>query len=362
MRISILLCACLATMNVAMASRAANEAPPTRRIPAEDLRRLPVDNLAQATSLGAGIVVGGGAIHFCGPGPIAIAGVDAAARRAWGRIGGDTLPEARAAIERARLESDGRPESALWTLVDSFERLDVEGYLGALAEDFAFDSDDPAFSAALPAGMDKAGERSFVSHLFRGGGRGEGGAPLPVAVRVEETLGPMRVIVRDDDGARAGARIEHVRVRLTFADGTSAELAETGNEMELVLGESGWRVRRWHETHGAGETLFAGEPDAGSARLTPALAAAAPPLRLAIAASGEPAANRLRFDLVLPGTGGALELFDLMGRRVTRRDLAGMLPGSHTLSIEAGDIPAGVYWARVRLGGEAVSARVVWIR
>lgn len=283
---------------------------------------------------------------------------DDAARPAFAHIGGDTLPDAAAAIARAHRESNGRPESAVWTLIDAFERMDIDGYLAALAEGYHFDSDDPSFRAAVPQGFDTAGERAFLTHLFRGGGHAPDGSDLPVAVRVEETLGPMRVSIERGNGARATAHIEHLRVQLTFADGSTTELGDTDNELELVLGESGWRVRRWHEktTHG--------EPDAGLAHAAKGERPASTvdiPARLAMSARGEPATGLMRFDVALPSAGGTLELFDVMGRRLKERDLATFAPGRHVVTFDAIAIPAGVYWARVRQGGEAASARVVWI-
>ena len=59
----------------------------------------------------------------------------------------------------------------------------------------------------------------------------------------------------------------------------------------------------------------------------------------------------------------SLEVFDMLGRRVRRRDLAALGPGVHSLSLdETATLAAGVYFVTLREGGERRSTRAVLVR
>jgi hypothetical protein len=57
-----------------------------------------------------------------------------------------------------------------------------------------------------------------------------------------------------------------------------------------------------------------------------------------------------------------LELMDIAGRRVLRRDLAALDPGQHRISFEAGGLQPGVYIVRLEAEGRAFTARTMIIR
>ena len=57
-----------------------------------------------------------------------------------------------------------------------------------------------------------------------------------------------------------------------------------------------------------------------------------------------------------------LELVDLLGRVVMRRDLGGQGPGQHEVALDRARMPAGVYWLRLVQANRVASARVVLIR
>jgi hypothetical protein len=59
------------------------------------------------------------------------------------------------------------------------------------------------------------------------------------------------------------------------------------------------------------------------------------------------------------GSRARLEVFDLAGRRVLARDLGGLSPGPHSLSLESGMLRPGVYLLRLEQGGRAAVARAV---
>jgi hypothetical protein len=81
-------------------------------------------------------------------------------------------------------------------------------------------------------------------------------------------------------------------------------------------------------------------------------------------ASPNPASDVLTIAFSLPAAGeGALELFDLRGRRLALRDLAGMAPGPHRVALaDARHLAAGVYWVRLTHGGRQLTAKAAVVR
>jgi hypothetical protein len=70
----------------------------------------------------------------------------------------------------------------------------------------------------------------------------------------------------------------------------------------------------------------------------------------------------LQFSVTLTSPATArLELLDVTGRVVAGRDLAGLAPGSHQVSLDSAAHP-GVYWARLSQGGKMVSTKVALVR
>jgi hypothetical protein len=77
-----------------------------------------------------------------------------------------------------------------------------------------------------------------------------------------------------------------------------------------------------------------------------------------------PVVGRLTVAFSLPDAGsGSLELFDVAGRRVLSRDLAGLAPGRHVLALDREvRLPAGVYMLRLTQMGNSVLKRVVLLQ
>jgi hypothetical protein len=129
-----------------------------------------------------------------------------------------------------------------------------------------------------------------------------------------------------------------------------------------------WYVRRWLEDLSAVKQDLAereggcGEPAApvpgprsGGGR------APAPPTTLAVHALTNPACSRLEIRCDLPGTEPArVDVYDVSGRRVNRRDV--MVAAAGTMTIEAGigaRLEPGVYWVRVGQGQRTPVTRMV---
>jgi hypothetical protein len=62
------------------------------------------------------------------------------------------------------------------------------------------------------------------------------------------------------------------------------------------------------------------------------------------------------------GASARLELVDLLGRVVQRRDLGAQGPGRHEVVLDRSLTPPGVYWLRLFEADRVASARVVLIR
>jgi exo beta-1,2-glucooligosaccharide sophorohydrolase (non-reducing end) len=94
----------------------------------------------------------------------------------------------------------------------------------------------------------------------------------------------------------------------------------------------------------------------------------AAPVALRLAAAPNPSAGAMTFALDLPAAGTAeLEVFDLSGRRVSRMRDEGLGVGRHALAwdgrgADGQPVAPGVYLARVRSGGYAVTTRFVRMR
>ena len=57
-----------------------------------------------------------------------------------------------------------------------------------------------------------------------------------------------------------------------------------------------------------------------------------------------------------------LEVIDVAGRRVMRRDVSSLGPGRHTTEVGSSMRAPGLYFLRLTQGGETVRARVVKMR
>ncbi len=266
--------------------------------------------------------------------------------------------------------TDG-PIAAVWGLLEAFaDRSDV-GYTAWMSDDFRFDSDDPDFRASSPAGMDRAAESQFAAHLFRGGKRAPDGSLLPTATQVRLSVGPVGASVAGLPDGQVRVLLPHLEVALTMADGSRMELGETESVMLVVRTPAGWRVRRWQERHPPMAALdslakrlaraAASSDSLARSRPVPAQTVSAE-VPLLVMPRADLARQALVFDVALPAAGGTLEVFDVMGRKVMHHDLSDLGAGRHAFALDAHELGAGIYWARVRQGGNAATAKLVWAR
>jgi hypothetical protein len=146
-----------------------------------------------------------------------------------------------------------------------------------------------------------------------------------------------------------------------------------GDVAHLVPGQPAdstrWYVRRWLEdVSGVLESLAkndgaCGEPQAPVAAPRAGGAVPVASLALAIRPLMNPACARLEVACDLPERGPArIDVYDVGGRRMNRRDLTAAAPGRMTIEAGAGvKLPPGPYWVRISQGQYAPATRMVLV-
>ena len=103
-------------------------------------------------------------------------------------------------------------------------------------------------------------------------------------------------------------------------------------------------------------------PDVSTVSLLAVDAPSAPGLELE-GVQPNPAREWSRVWFTLPGSGPAsLELMDVAGRRVLRRDVGALGPGRHSVTLAVAALRPGLYFVRLRRDGRVLARRVAVIR
>ena len=121
---------------------------------------------------------------------------------------------------------------------------------------------------------------------------------------------------------------------------------------------------------GTDVNVFVGSPGSGFFRTlleTGVPVAVEPRTSLGLSVAGfrpNPARERVAVAFTLPtGASAALEVYDLAGRRLVRREVGGMGPGSHVLPLGPDFRPApGIYVVHLVQGDRRAAARAVVVR
>ena len=263
----------------------------------------------------------------------------------------------------------------------------VADYLALLAPDHRFESNDPGFARAFPAGADREVQRQTLMRVF-GEGVANRGRPHVISVwlsrghtghesrRKGMQAHDERVIARQvraefvmsDGGVCASGpavfEFELAPVRTNHAPpaGAAAARAIGGPRPKMR-----WLVRRTIErTIDGGAALLGAAagpaaPDSSAAVVTPDSVAA--PLRLALRALAPGARDEAPLELTLTSREPArLEWFDVQGRRCASQAIADPTPGVRRLAGPQDKLASGVYWARVWQGRADATTRVVVLR
>ena len=170
-------------------------------------------------------------------------------------------------------------------------------------------------------------------------------------------------------GSDADIYAQHVLGNATLADGWSADglpaCAATGDQLApaVATDAAGNAFMAWSDARSGIPNVYATKIAAGQ---TPAAVPPSTPARLALAgASPNPTFGpglTVRFTLATAER-ATLEVLDVGGRRVARREIGPLGPGSHVLELqESAVLPAGVYIVRLVQSGQVVTARASLIR
>jgi hypothetical protein len=101
----------------------------------------------------------------------------------------------------------------------------------------------------------------------------------------------------------------------------------------------------------------------GSEEYVEAEKAAARPDEVALSAYPNPVSGQGTIEYVLPEAGSVrLTMYDLLGRRVRTVVSGRKEAGRHRITFDAGRLSSGVYFGRLRAGGETKTQKIVVVR
>lgn len=283
------------------------------------------------------------------------------------------------------------PTAAIHSLARAYGDRSIQEFAALLSADYRFHSNTSGVAGmgVFVDGFTREHELTSASELFGVAPR-EGAAGRPAATRITATLdslseGP------DPEHPDSTSHFRVVAARrfqlgISLASGDTIVTGPGLHVFHLVRGDaairvegqpadsSRWYFRRWLEDV-AGVTLALAEKQGGCGDAVPnpgvsarseggapvSPASAGAPVNLAIHPLGNPACPTLKLTCDLPGTEpGLLEVFDVTGRMMNRRNLPSLAPG--TVRVEAGvgaRIMPGVYWVRLSQGARRPTTKMI---
>ena len=254
------------------------------------------------------------------------------------------------------------PGRMMRCLKEAFEARSVADFSALLAANFHFHTMDARMDSML-GDVDRRREIGIMRNLFEGG---TDTTARPRADSISVNVGPYEV--QDDPEHPDSTRhyqviaVRSLEMVIEVKDKTY-KVTQARHEYRVVRGDAAllvpgqpaderhWYFWDWLERPGFLVDDLEGGPDA--------LPPGAP--RLALRRLPTPLTGALDVTFTLPMTAPAsLDLFDVMGRRMVRRDVGGMGPGEHQVRLaERGQLAPGVYWLRLALGKRVRSAKLI---
>ena len=275
------------------------------------------------------------------------------------------------------------PEAALERYAEAFRARSPDGIAAVLTSDYRFHTVGDSLSLYWQ-GSDRATEMHVVRNLLLGIVRnGDTVVPPPDSVGIyfdglAEGIDPEHP---DSTQHYRSITVNRAEFGIRLANGDHLLNAPTTHVFQVVRGDAAvlepgqsssselWYVRRWLEdVSGVRKALnqrqgACGDEPAPATGAGSAEAAASPrtPAMLSVRPLTYPACAKLEVTCDLPGPEPArVEVYDVSGRLVNRRDVPVAAPG--TVTVEAGHgarLLPGVYWVRLGQAARRPSTRMV---
>ena len=294
------------------------------------------------------------------------------------------------AVPAAAPGTDG-PITAVQSLARAYSGKSIGDYAALLTADyrFHFNSNRAIDARVFVDGFTREQELKSASGLFHGVAR-DGQVRMPAAESITASLDGLSESPDPEHGdSTTHYRVvatRRLRLGMRLAGGDSISLSPALHVFHLVRGDAAvraegqladpgrWYVRRWLENvEGLAIALAENRGPCGEPAPRPGAparsegqgsAASKPPripVDLAIYPLGNPACPTVDLTCDLPGSEPArLEVFDVMGRLMNRRDLPGAEPGAVKVQAGAGArIVPGVYWVRLSQGARRPATQMV---
>lgn len=295
---------------------------------------------------------------------------------------GDALAGRATSIPPANQPVTG-PQSVLEDWAQAYRDKSPEGVGAALTADYVFHTQTPD-----PRGFITGIDRESEMHTTRGmleGVKRDGVQVMPPADSVflfvdgvNQSTDPEHP---DSTQHYRTLVISRLELRIVFGGDKEYKVANSRHVVHVVRGDAAvlaegqpadpdrWYIRRWlndisgvasklrEGKGGCGEDEPAGEPASGAPRSSPRPG----PTALAIRPLTNPACAKLAVTCDLPGVDPAwVEVYDVSGRRLNRRDVPVAAAGSVTVEAGRGaTLLPGIYWVRVGQKGSRPETRMV---
>jgi hypothetical protein len=274
------------------------------------------------------------------------------------------------------------PQGTLEAIARGYRDRSADSVLAHYTADFLFHSFGDSV-ADYTAGSGRAEQEAWLRGLFGGVIRGADTLRAP-ADSVGFTLDGFREGVDPEhpDSTQHYQVVEVGRYEMGLRIGDARFITKSkkhvfhfvrGDVAHLVPGQPAdsvrWYVRRWLEdVSGVLESLAksnggCGEPQEPVPGPRSGGAAPAASVALAIRPLTNPACAKLELACDLPQSGPArVDVYDVSGRRMNRRDVTAAAPGRLTIEAGAGvKLPPGPYWVRISQGKYAPATRMVLV-
>lgn len=278
-------------------------------------------------------------------------------------------PAHRTGRERSPANS---PTTTIRAMARAYNERSVETLDGLLTADYRFHfSDGDSSGLGYVNGFDRAHELESARSMLEG----DPGSQLPMARSIRVTVGEMESgpdPEHPDSLSHYRVVVVHrMNIRILGQGGEKLGSLPADQIFHLVRGDvaqrterqvaspTRWYVRRWLEDIHAFERTLAAT--AGRCEEMTARAAVDVTGAFGVRALDSPLCPTLDVVCDLPGSENAvLEVYDVQGRRLARRDLAVAAPGA--VRVQAGSgarFAPGAYWLRLTQGRRPASHRMV---